>query len=498
MSPALDASYAGKPAPRLQTGDRPDEDDRATFARARGSASRAIRKCAAQVHRERSCPSPRPCWPARRRARCRRSARRRRSPPSAASATSATHPVLGRDVADDDGRGATFAFDPGRGLLGGGAVPVGAHHRGTFAPGGHRDRPAVADGRVGLVRALGPGPDDEDAPTVESHAAHGTRTVAVRPRWRDDAGRRAADDHSRTVRPRRPIRSMPRPRPRGLRTTRRRLERRTVSRSGCSDSSTRASGAAGCADALTGRWLGHAVHPVLTDLPIGFWTSAFTLDLIGGRRSRAAAQRLVGTRRALGAAHGGERRGGLVRHDGRGTARRVSCTPRSTPPRSCASPRRGWRVAAAATAAASCYGLAGSTVATGGGYFGGHLVQRCGLGVDHTTFDERPDASGRPPARRPSGPTLHRVASTPAARGRGRPGRRRLVRTRRPVLARRRTARRGHGERRLHRVPVAREPVPARATASVARGPAFAPQPVVAVRVRDDIVEVKAAPAIGP
>ena len=53
-------------------------------------------------------------------------------------------------------------------------------------------------------------------------------------------------------------------------------------------------GRGGLRDALTGRWLGHAVHPVLTDLPIGFWTSAFTLDLIGGRRSRAAAQRLVG------------------------------------------------------------------------------------------------------------------------------------------------------------------------------------------------------------
>ena len=39
-------------------------------------------------------------------------------------------------------------------------------------------------------------------------------------------------------------------------------------------------------DALSGTWLGHAVHPMLTDLPIGFWTSAFTLDLLGGRHSR--------------------------------------------------------------------------------------------------------------------------------------------------------------------------------------------------------------------
>jgi uncharacterized membrane protein len=47
------------------------------------------------------------------------------------------------------------------------------------------------------------------------------------------------------------------------------------------------------ADLLRGRPLGHAVHPALTDLPIGFWTSAFVLDLVGGRRSAPAAQRLV-------------------------------------------------------------------------------------------------------------------------------------------------------------------------------------------------------------
>lgn len=39
--------------------------------------------------------------------------------------------------------------------------------------------------------------------------------------------------------------------------------------------------------------VGHPVHPALTDLPIGFWTSAVALDLLGGRRSRVAARRLV-------------------------------------------------------------------------------------------------------------------------------------------------------------------------------------------------------------
>lgn len=32
---------------------------------------------------------------------------------------------------------------------------------------------------------------------------------------------------------------------------------------------------------LEGAWLGLPVHPALTDVPIGFWTSAFVLDFMG-------------------------------------------------------------------------------------------------------------------------------------------------------------------------------------------------------------------------
>ncbi|HLS49489.1 MAG TPA: DUF2231 domain-containing protein [Actinomycetaceae bacterium] len=45
---------------------------------------------------------------------------------------------------------------------------------------------------------------------------------------------------------------------------------------------------------LLGHDLGHALHPLLTDLPIGCWTSAFLLDLLPFHGSRRAAQRLVG------------------------------------------------------------------------------------------------------------------------------------------------------------------------------------------------------------
>jgi uncharacterized membrane protein len=47
-------------------------------------------------------------------------------------------------------------------------------------------------------------------------------------------------------------------------------------------------------DVLQGSWLGHALHPLLTDLPLGMWMSASLLDLIGGQRARPAATRLVG------------------------------------------------------------------------------------------------------------------------------------------------------------------------------------------------------------
>ena len=45
---------------------------------------------------------------------------------------------------------------------------------------------------------------------------------------------------------------------------------------------------------LRGDWLGHTIHPLLTDLVLGSWTSATLLDLFGGTKSSAAAQQLIG------------------------------------------------------------------------------------------------------------------------------------------------------------------------------------------------------------
>src|SRR3954452_24862981 len=46
-------------------------------------------------------------------------------------------------------------------------------------------------------------------------------------------------------------------------------------------------------DLLSGTWLGHPLHPLLTDIPIGSFTSATVLDLVGGVGAERAAHRLV-------------------------------------------------------------------------------------------------------------------------------------------------------------------------------------------------------------
>src|SRR5919109_2991063 len=47
-------------------------------------------------------------------------------------------------------------------------------------------------------------------------------------------------------------------------------------------------------DLLSGKPLGHPLHPVFTDAVIGTWTSATILDLVGGKTGRPAAERLIG------------------------------------------------------------------------------------------------------------------------------------------------------------------------------------------------------------
>ena len=136
--------------------------------------------------------------------------------------------------------------------------------------------------------------------------------------------------------------------------------------------------------ALSGEWLGHAAHPLFTDLPIGFWTSAWVLDIVGGRASRDAARRLVGWGVASavptivtgasdwsGAAtrNHAARRVGLVHAVANATA--VACYSASWLAR-----RRGRQ------ARGVWWGMAGAAAATVGGHLGGHLAYGLGVRVE--------------------------------------------------------------------------------------------------------------------
>lgn len=143
-------------------------------------------------------------------------------------------------------------------------------------------------------------------------------------------------------------------------------------------------------DALHGVWLGHPLHPVLTDLPIGFWTSAFVLDLVPLRRFRPAADAMValGVATALPTAASGwadwsdldrpARRTGIV-HAAANVAAILLYTG------SLVARLRGRRTRGIAL------GMAGATAATAGAYLGGHLTFRRGAGVDHTHGAPAPD-----------------------------------------------------------------------------------------------------------
>lgn len=134
-------------------------------------------------------------------------------------------------------------------------------------------------------------------------------------------------------------------------------------------------------DALHGVWLGHPLHPLLTDLPIGFWTGAFVLDAVGGRRARPAADALVGVgvAAAFPTAAAGladwseldepEQRAGVVHAVANAAATALYAL-------SFLARRRGWR------GRGVLLGLAGATAATAGGFLGAHLTYRRGAGVN--------------------------------------------------------------------------------------------------------------------
>jgi len=143
-------------------------------------------------------------------------------------------------------------------------------------------------------------------------------------------------------------------------------------------------------DGLSGTWLGHPLHPPLTDLVLGAWTSALLLDLIGGRKAESSADKLVGA--GIVAAvptalaglsdwadvRGGSRRVGTAHALGNTSAlvlHILSWFVRRTGDR-----RLGKRLSAS-----------GFVIASLSAWLGGHLSFGQGVGVNQTAFDSAPE-----------------------------------------------------------------------------------------------------------
>lgn len=243
---------------------------------------------------------------------------------------------------------------------------------------------------------------------------------------------------------------------------------------------------------LSGTWLGHAVHPMLTDVVIGSFLSATLLDVLAGRDADAASRRLIGLGIAAYAptaltgvndwadtepADERVRRVGFV-HAGTNS---VALGLYSA---SLAARRRGARRTGV------LFGALGGSVLMAASYLGGHLSLSRGVGGDQTVFDPGPtdwtpaaDAS----QLRDGAPTRVIVGDTPVL----------LLKDGELTFAiHDRCSHRGCS---LSEGSVEGEEIVCachgsrfdRRDGSLRGGPATAPQPAFQVRSRDDVIEVR-------
>ncbi len=169
-------------------------------------------------------------------------------------------------------------------------------------------------------------------------------------------------------------------------------------------------------DALAGTWLGHALHPMLTDVVIGTFLSATLLDVVGGDEDGEAGAKLIGIGMvaylptALSGVNDwadtepvddGIRRAGLVHAWSNATALALYALSRKAR-------RNGNRGRARALS------VAGAGALGAAGYLGGHLTFAKGVGPDQTVFDAGPDEWTEAATDLPDGePTRVVVDDTP-------------------------------------------------------------------------------------
>lgn len=143
------------------------------------------------------------------------------------------------------------------------------------------------------------------------------------------------------------------------------------------------------AAALKGAWLGHAVHPLLVEVPMGTWMSALALDVLGGEQEQHAAQLLtaLGVLSAVPTALTGwaeydgssrrDKRVGVVHAGANGAAMVLQVG--------------SWVARATGRhALGRALGAGGMTLAGVGGYLGGHLATGRKVGSRDVAFEEHP------------------------------------------------------------------------------------------------------------
>ena len=136
-------------------------------------------------------------------------------------------------------------------------------------------------------------------------------------------------------------------------------------------------------NALHGTWLGHPLHPVLTDIPIGAWSVAAILDVLGEDFEAGADAAIgIGLLGALASAVAGATDWSEV--DGR--ARKVGLVHAVLNVAATGLYAASWfmRGSREQRGAAKTLAMLGYAIAGASGYLGGHLVFAEQIGVDHT------------------------------------------------------------------------------------------------------------------
>ena len=243
-------------------------------------------------------------------------------------------------------------------------------------------------------------------------------------------------------------------------------------------------------DLLSGTWLGHALHPVLTDVVVGAWTSAFLLDLVPGRRTRIASDRLVAT--GIVAAVPTAAAGLSDWADVGGAARRVGVLHATANTAALGLYTGSWLARKRGRRMLGwCLSASGFWVAFFSAYLGGHLSFAKGVGVDQTAFEQGPTDWEQVASEA----DLQEGELTQArANGVG------LLLVRRGGTVHALSDRCSHRGCSLHTGHLVDDTVVCpchgstfRLDGSIVKGPATSPQPALQVRVESGKVEVRAA-----